>query len=420
VHSLMFIQEYCIFRCLIINSQILMKLVRLVKNFIHALFFIFFVAGCKLSVEKSVRAQMEIDSLAAIFIPDHRMGICEIKIQTGEEGVQILKGETTNPFVKDAIIKTLSKHGNKLIDSILILPDTLLNKNYCGLATLSVLNIRKQPDHTAEMVSQAILGTPLRILKKNESWLLVETPDHYIGWTESSSVEPMTASDIDKWKRSDRVITLVNYGSVYSSPDESGIIGDFVAGCIFIKEGDYQKYTVVRFPDGREGYIRSKSLMDFNCWRTNVKCTEANIVRCASTLIGLPYLWGGSSSKAVDCSGFSKIVYFLNGLILFRDASQQALHGLNVDITSGYEQMRPGDLLFFGSRENTKLHITHVGVYMGDYEYINSSGRVQINSLDSARSNYSSYKAKSLLTVKRIIGADEDPGIVSVNSHPWY
>ena len=87
----------------------------------------------------------------------------------------ILKGETTNPHIADAIIKTLSNNSNKLVDSIIIFPDTLVNKKYTGLATLSVINIRKQPDHRAEMVSQAVLGTPVRILK-NERVLVID-PD---------------------------------------------------------------------------------------------------------------------------------------------------------------------------------------------------------------------------------------------------
>jgi SH3-like domain-containing protein len=392
----------------------------LLKNFVLTICLISLITGCNRSIEKINHAQIEIDSISAIFVPDRRMGICDIKVKTGKEGGFILNGETTDPLLKAVIIKTLNNQVNELIDSIIILPDTLINKKYKGLATLSVINIRKQPDHKAEMVSQAILGTPLIILKNKESWLLIETPDHYIGWTESSSVERMTTSDMNKWKQSDRVITLVSSGSVYSDTDESKIVGDIVGGCIFVKECNYQQNTKVLFPDGREGYIRSKSVMDFNYWRTNVKCNEDNIVRCASAFIGLPYLWGGTSCKAVDCSGFSKTVYFLNGLILFRDASQQALNGLNVDITSGYGQMRPGDLLFFGFKENSKLHVNHVAIYMGDYEYINSSGRVQINSLDSTCINYSSYRVKSLLSVKRIIGVVGDPGIVSIKSHPWY
>jgi cell wall-associated NlpC family hydrolase len=105
---------------------------------------------------------------------------------------------------------------------------------------------------------------------------------------------------------------------------------------------------------------------------------------------------------------------------LQRDASLQALHGSVVDITAGYNSLKNGDLLFFGSKENGKNHVTHVAIYLGNNDYINSSGRVMINSLDSTKGNYVSYRMTSLLSAKRIIGTEDDPGIVKVSKHPWY
>ena len=96
----------------------------------------------------------------------------------------------------------------------------------------------------------------------------------------------------------------------------------------------------------------------------------------ALTYMGIPYLWGGSSVKGVDCSGFVQSVFFRNGIILARDASLQALHGLPVDISDGFNRLKKGDLLFFGSKENGDSHVTHVALYLGNNEYINSSGRV--------------------------------------------
>jgi gamma-D-glutamyl-L-lysine dipeptidyl-peptidase len=382
--------------------------------------FILFLYACRQPVEQSGNIRTIIDSITFMYIPDHRMGISEIKANTRPDDCISLTGETTSPDLKNAIIKTLSNKYNKLIDSIIILPDTLINTKYHGLVTISVASIRKLPAHNAEMVSQSVLGTPVVILKNEGTWSLIQTPDHYIGWAESLSVEPMTVSGIADWKRSDRVITIINSGWIYTSPDESGVTGDFVAGSIFVRKGDNQSYTKVELPDGREGYIRRKSVSDFNIWKETVECSEESIVRSALTFIGLPYLWGGSSTKAVDCSGFSQSVYYLNGVILLRDASLQALHGLNVDITSGYGQLKPGDLLFFGTRESSKLHVTHVAIYIGDSEYINSSGRVMINSLDSTRSSFNRFRANSLLAAKRIIGTFDDPGIVRIKSHPWY
>ena len=402
------------------QSEIAMKPVSLIKNFVLAACIIFIMAGCKSHNEKSGRTTMLIDSISKCYIPDHRMGICDISAKEGEDGGLILSGETTNPHIKVAIINTLSKLGNKLIDSIIVLPDTLSDKKYTGLVTLSVINIRKQPDHAAEMVSQALLGTPLLILKNEDGWLLIQTPDHYIGWTESSSVVSMTIQAMSVWKQSDRVITRENSGWIYSSPGESGITGDFVAGCIFVKEGETRGFTKVMFPDGREGYIAASAVTDFNDWRSAVRCTGDNLVKTAVTFTGLPYLWGGSSTKGVDCSGFSQAVYYLNGIILLRDASLQALHGMNIDFSQGYGLLQPGDLMFFGRKDKEKPRVSHVAVYIGDSDYIHSSGRVMISSLDSTRSNYSRYRENSLLVVRRVIGVVDDPGIMPIKSHPWY
>jgi cell wall-associated NlpC family hydrolase len=54
-----------------------------------------------------------------------------------------------------------------------------------------------------------------------------------------------------------------------------------------------------------------------------LQVTEASLVATARTLMGAPYLWGGTSAKGMDCSGFTKTIYLMNGLILPRDASQQ-------------------------------------------------------------------------------------------------
>jgi gamma-D-glutamyl-L-lysine dipeptidyl-peptidase len=383
-------------------------------------FILFLIAGCSHPSGKIDRVQREIDSISTLYIPDHRIGIADIKALSGSEGTVILKGETTDMLLKETLIKTLNKNGNKLIDSILILPDTLTNKSFWGLATLSVINIRKHPAHSAELVNQTLLGTPVRILKNEDDWILIQTPDNYIGWVESSSVSMMTASGMAEWKRSERVITLAYSGWIYASPVESETIGDFVAGCILVYEGEFQAYAKVRLPDGREGYINRKSVMDFSKWRATVSCTGESIIRSAAGFLGLPYLWGGTSTKGVDCSGFSRSVFYMNGIILARDASLQALHGMDVDIKSGYGQLRPGDLLFFGTRMNSKPHVTHVAIYKGDKEYYNSSGRVIINSFDSTRSNYNAYRVNALLSAKRIIGVSDDPGIVSIKTHPWY
>jgi cell wall-associated NlpC family hydrolase len=338
------------------------------------------------------------------------------------EGKQIiLKGETTIPEAKNEILKALDSLHINLIDSLIILPDTIQNKKYLGVATLSVINLRKTPDHSSELVSQAILGTPVVVLKCLNSWVLVQTPDSYISWTEKSSVKLMSRTEMNKWSNARKGIYLENTGWIAdSTTDNPGVIGDVVGGSVLEITGETEDYLRINLPDGRHGFVEKMKVFDFETWKSSVRCTEESVCKTAMTYLGIPYLWGGSSAKGTDCSGFVQSVYFRNGLILQRDASLQALHGTPVNISDGYDMLKRGDLLFFGSRNNGSTHVTHVAIYLGNKDYINAAGRVMINSLDPSKDNFNDYRVHSLLFAKRIINSEETKGTVPVNKHVLY
>jgi AmmeMemoRadiSam system protein B len=293
--------------------------------------------------------------------------------------------------------------------------------NQMGIATLSTINLRKEPHHSSELVSQVILGTPVKILKSEDSWLHIKTPDNYTGWIEEASVKSVNKVEMAAWKKAAKVIYLENTGWLYNSASEkSGVIGDVVGGSIMEKVGESGGYVNVMLPDGRKGFVDKRKIMDFNEWKRDISPAAENICAMAISYLGLPYLWGGTSTKGVDCSGLVQSVFFRNGLILRRDASLQAAHGMPVDISDGFSRLQRGDLLFFGSKNNGAPHVTHAALYLGDNQYINSSTRVQINSLDSTKANYNSHRMNSLLLAKRILGVNNDPGIEPVNKHKWY
>ncbi len=355
--------------------------------------------------------QAEADSIAAKYAPDSRTAIFNVKVSENKGSV-ILKGETTVPDAKKELINTLGKRGILLTDSIQLLPDSSVNRFMNGLACLSVINLRKEPVYASELVSQSLMGTPLKILKKENSWYLVQGPDRYIAWTESASLIPVTASDMDKWKNSDRIIYMHNTGWIYSGISvHSGVVSDIVAGDILEKIGKSGDYTKVKIPDGREGFILSAECMDFRSFCDRPPADGKMIIKRAESLLGIPYLWGGSSPKAADCSGFVQSIYFMNGIVLMRDASLQALHGKTVDTSEGFGNLEEGDLLFFGYRKKGEMRVIHAAIYKGNQEYINSAGRVRFNSFDSTKANFSSYRSRTFLIAKRIIGVVNDPGI---------
>ena len=364
--------------------------------------------------------QSGIDRISVRYVPDQREGISNIMLVEGKNNELVLKGETDSPELKQEVRDSLKKEGFIVKDSIMILPGIALGEYRYGIVSLSVINLRKEPEHSAELVSQAVMGTPVKVLRNEDYWLLIQTPDKYIAWTEKSSVQLMNESDMKEWKDSPKLICMNNSGWIYESPEEKGVVGDLVAGCMMQSAGNSDGYAKVILPDGREGFVRNKSVEEFNSWKNSTIFNGDDICKVASTMMGLPYLWGGSSTKAVDCSGFVQTTFFLNGIILSRDASLQALHGLSVDISDGWKNLQTGDLLFFGSIRNSKHRVTHVAIYKGNSEFIHASGRVMVNSLDSTRSNYSSYRKSSLLSARRTIGSQGSHGIVAVKDHNWY
>ena len=128
-----------------------------------------------------------------------------------------------------------------------------------------------------------------------------------------------------------------------------------------------------------------------------------SIEKTAKSLLGVPYLWGGTSTKMLDCSGFTKTVYFLNGVDLLRNASHQWRQGTPVEPGKKLENLRKGDLLFFGRRNDGKPKVTHVGIYLENGLFIHSSGLVHISSLDPDSELRDEARIRGLLGARRIL-----------------
>ena len=154
-------------------------------------------------------------------------------------------------------------------------------------------------------------------------------------------------------------------------------------------------WSLIQFPDKRLGYLKNNSFAENN---KNTKTPTQTLLKFAYQMMGTPYLWGGNSTKGNDCSGFTQNIFEASGIELPRDARQQALYGKEIIPNKTWSNVQPGDLLFFGKEER----VTHVGMSLGQYDFIHQGGMVSINSLNPESISFASKRLDTFLFIKRI------------------
>jgi cell wall-associated NlpC family hydrolase len=374
------------------------------------------VTGCNQAQTRTAIEQV-ITNTGHHFAPDSRTAIFDVKVNN-KSSVLVLSGETSLSKAKQALLDSLSTMDIEVVDSIEVLPADELNGHVYGVVNNSVANLRSRPSHPAQLATQALLGMPLEVLKKNSGWYLVQTPNDYISWVDGGGLVLMTANEFNEWKTSPKIIYLNTYGFSYREPSASSqTITDLVAGNILTLKDTEGSYYKVEYPDGRIAFVSRAEAKPFDEWKTSIEATRQGLVETAKTMLGAPYLWGGTSTKGMDCSGFTKTIYFLNGWIIPRDASQQVHAGKTVDTSNGFENLVPGDLLFFGrpATATTERSVVHVGMWIGNNEFIHSSGKVRISSVDPTAENYDESNVNRFLVAKRYLNFKEKGNIIDVS-----
>ncbi|HSD07634.1 C40 family peptidase [Flavobacterium sp.] len=251
-----------------------------------------------------------------------------------------------------------------------------------GICNLAMIPLRAEASDKSEIVSQVLFGEHFEVLELYKQWSHIRLQyDQYEGWIDTKQYQIISESNFQQLS-SDAIILNADLIEYILAP--SNLLIPIPLG---------SSLSFLNYPE-----INTNSF-DFEGTRINGVKPKNNVITSAFMYLNAPYLWGGKTPFGIDCSGFTQMVYKLNGYKLLRDASQQATQG---EALSFIEESEPGDLAFF---DNDEGRIIHVGIIMENNYIIHASGKVRIDRLDhlgiyNAETNKHTHK---LRVIKKII-----------------
>lgn len=292
-------------------------------------------------LNQAERQAEALEALRARALPDRRLGLCDVQVAWRSCALH-LTGETTLPESTFAALDAV--------------PDVEVLRGEPARVTAPVLNLRREPRHGAELVSQAPHGTALTLLKRLEGeWFRVQTPDGYVAWARSDNLraEPEAGEGL-------RTLPVV---LAARRRDEEGTLPLAAGSELRVVERHAGKW-LAETAQGVAVWIPEEEAIAASdrpaLWK-DASELGARAVAIAERWLGVPYLWGGKSGWGLDCSGLTQLAYEVLGVRLPRDADQQAKA---LPAVPEWGDLLPGDLLFYPG---------HVALWAGDGAVIHAS-----------------------------------------------
>ncbi|WP_085508202.1 C40 family peptidase [Thalassobacillus devorans] len=217
--------------------------------------------------------------------------------------------------------------------------------------------------------SQLLYGEEVLVTDKSEDWAHVIIPSQpskkdergYPGWVPMTQLQPITR---EFWEREKSAVVAAKKCTLQKETGEPILELSYMT-TLPVQEV-LEDSVRVSTPHGT-AYLEKKDITIYSESLGMKKENGTNIVRMGEAFTGLAYFWGGMSAYGYDCSGFAYNMHKAAGYQIPRDATDQAMAGVEIS----FDHLMPGDLLFFAYEEG-KGRIHHVGIYHGEGKMIHS------------------------------------------------
>lgn len=250
-----------------------------------------------------------------------------------------------------------------------------------GTVTADALRVRATPDAEGSIVATAPSGTDVVVLEETgDSWYKVSynATEGYMS-SEWLTVSQWTDAELGSGKVTTDGVSL-NMRETAST--DGAILISISNGSVVQLDGFYKGWYKITY-GGKTGYVSADYVIPTADEAAPAdSALGAQIVAIAKQYLGVPYVYGGSSPRGFDCSGFTSYVFRQAGISLNRTATGQLSNGTSVS----KDQLQPGDLVFF--RRNTTKPVSHVGIYVGDGNFIHASTNDYVVRYDSLYGYY--------------------------------
>ncbi len=290
---------------------------------------------------------------------DKRVTVFDIQLKELNDGTLSLSGKLMDQDQLAALERTLSNHFPSL--SLDTTPVQILSREPRERVhvTTNLTGLFDQPTLHLPLSSELCYGTEVEILDEEEKWAFTRQKDGYLGWVFKSHLAEGFASQATH-------LVLAPSCELRAQPDaRSEIITRLVSGTgVEVEEvrGEWAKVLA-----NKTGWMPSFLLRVISELPKSIEEKRKTLIEDSARMIGVPYLWGGTSGNGIDCSGLARLLHKWVGLDLPRDADMQ--HRAAKPVEPPFEV---GDLLFF--RELGKeRQVTHMGISLGGWVLIHSS-----------------------------------------------
>lgn len=270
---------------------------------------------------------------------------------------------------------------------------------------VGVADVRRDPNAESEQVTQALLNMPAIAERSEGDWTYVQLTD-YAGWVRNEHLAEPAIKGFTKVGEECAtpldlvaVVTAVRTPLYRESEGEAALDNAYLSSVLPLLDDTHHRRVRVALPGGAEAWIQREAVAIRRDAERYPQGDVQLVIDYATQLSKVPYLWGGGSFEGIDCSGFVQLCYRMAGYIIPRDANQQ--HDFLTQSVAR-EEMRAGDLIFFGTKS-----VTHVGMALGANEFIHAEGRkfnyVVVNSLDRSSPIFNERLVDIVWGIKRVI-----------------